>query len=182
MLPLQSCSIYFLVSLWVDLNETQSLCDNLFLKLLPWVINLKTVWICHSFFFKSQSAIQSVTQTCYCSNRRSKERSKGSGGGGTCRDTWALTPNTNTRLLAAATTSAPRSPCWHDAVQKHAGVHPPVAMTCLAYDSHKQWYRHACCRKYSHGRKDTTYISSSSLTHALVEDAWVPECKRDKEQ
>ncbi|TKS87717.1 Vasoactive intestinal polypeptide receptor [Collichthys lucidus] len=31
-----------------------------------------------------------------------KERSRGSGGGGTCRDTWALTPNTNIRLLGSS--------------------------------------------------------------------------------
>jgi len=81
---------------------------------------------------------------------RSKERSGGSGEGGTCKDTWAQTPNTNIRLLATATTSAPRSPCWHDAAPKHGGARPPVTTTSLASNSHKHWSGHTCCTKHSH--------------------------------
>lgn len=66
---------------------------------------------------------------------RSKGRWRGSGGGGTCRGTWAPTPNISTRQSAAATTSAPRLPCWRGAAPKHAGLHPPATMTCPACES-----------------------------------------------
>lgn len=70
---------------------------------------------------------------------RSKGRWRGSGGGGTCRGTWALTPNISTRRsAAAATTSAPRSPCWRGAAPKRGGVRPPARTTCPAYESDGQ--------------------------------------------
>lgn len=80
-------------------------------------------------------------------HRRSKERSRGSGGDGTCSDTWARTPNTNTHLSAAATTSAPRSPCWRGAARKRGAAHRPVTTTCQAYDWHELWCRPTCCTK-----------------------------------
>lgn len=116
--------------------------------------------VCRVFSFYRR-LYERVIALIHC---RFKERSRGSGGGGTCRDTWALTPNTNIRLLAAATTSALRSPCWLDAARKHAETHPPVTMTCLAYDSHKLWYRRTRCTKtlscQTLGGKITVYVSS----------------------
>lgn len=76
--------------------------------------------------------------------RRSKGRSRGSGGGGTCSGTWAPTPNTSTRLsAAAATTSAPRSPCWRGAAPKPAGLRPPATTTSPAYESCRRRRRRA---------------------------------------
>lgn len=66
---------------------------------------------------------------------RSRGSSRGSGGGGTCRGTWAPTPNISPRRSAAATTSTPRSPCWRGAAPKRAGARPPAPTTCPAYES-----------------------------------------------
>lgn len=106
---------------------------------------------------------------------RSKERSRGSGGGGTCRDTWAPTPNISIRPSAAATTSAPRSPCSHDAAPKHGGVHPPAAMTSLAYDSHKQRYWHLSRNKAENMQgtecniqNDKTSLNHETALHQLL--------------
>lgn len=88
----------------------------------------------------------------YCCDAfyRSRQRSRGSGEGGTCRDTWGRTPNTSIRLSAAATTSAPRSPCWRAAAPKRAAARPPATMICPAYDRAKLRRRHPRCTKHSH--------------------------------
>lgn len=88
----------------------------------------------------------------YCCDAfyRSRQRSRGSGEGGTCRDTWGRTPNTSTRLSAAATTSAPRSPCWRAAAPKRAAARPPATMICPAYDWPKLRRRHPRCTKHPH--------------------------------
>lgn len=139
---------------------------------------------CHAFLKGERSAQFIRFITCvvshwlYCKmlprllivplRRRSKERSRGSGGGGTCRDTWALTPNTSTRLLAAATTSAPRSPCWHDAARKRGGARPPVTTTCPACDS---FTKKNLKRGYMFSRQNTFYVHSRierRNTHFLI--------------